>query len=375
MTMSRWLVASWAVSVLAACSGAQPCASSSCGDGGSDGRADAGQVSFRAYALTIDGATIDTPVCYRDNAVPSTPDVEPPRTLEVLVWDTPSGASFVALKELQPYTLGESPTITPPGGLRARTAGMFVFDRASTSRYPGLSATESRHTQLTLTFADASAPSTTGTLELRSSYGCTPGNDACPTPNPTPDSAWCALQLAFTAQQVPVTSKWSTPAGALLSGGTKYLVATRTLDVVPIPNPSCYRSNQLPVTSQTAENGSVVLDVWQRSASGDALRTAPMTYQLGEAPTVQVAGDFVRDGGVYEAASVTSSPFPGVQATELRERRVTFAFDAGVEVTGSLEVSARYTCVAGAEPCPSPNPTPDSASCEVLSGFTAVRLP
>lgn len=339
--------------------------------GGSGGGS--GEASFRAYQLTIEGTSIVSPSCYRENILPSAPDVEPLRTLEVLVWDTSTGEQFVSLAELQPYTLAHSPTITPPQGARMDTTkGHFVFQRNVQSVFPGRNAFEIRQTQLELTFADSSAASTTGTLKLTSQYTCAAGGDACPTPNPTPDSASsCSAVLAFNAQQVPVTAKWTTPTGAALGGATRYLTAS----VQPMSNdPSCFYRNVL-TYPHVAENGAVDLDVWQRTASGDRIRTAPMTFQLGSAPTVHVMDDFVSNAGVYEVTSHTATPFPGVQATEERDTRVSFTFAGGSEVHGMLQLSAQYACIPGSEPCPDPNPSRDSASCSMSTDFVAVQLP
>lgn len=345
--------------------------SGTAGGGGAGGGT--GQLSFRAYQLVIAGRAVSSPGCYRDNRTPATLDQEPSRTLEVLLWDTPSGEHFIALPDLGPSTLGDSPTITPPQGIRSPTPGSFAFARNLIGEYPGRRATEARQTLITFTFVNAEATSTTGTLALTSQYACVSGQDECPVPNLTPDSASCSVRLDFTARLVPMTSKWTTPVGAELDGATRYLTATAPLP--PSSDPSCYWRNVLPAGAHVAEQGGVQLDVWQRARSGDSIRTAPMRFTLGTAPAVEVARDFMRSGSAYEVTSRTSRPMPGVQATEVRETRAAFDFYEGDEVLGPMNLTASYACLPGADACPVPNPSPDSVSCAMQTFFTAVRLP
>lgn len=336
--------------------------SSTGGGGGGSGR-----LTLRQYQLRVEGTSIAVPACYRESVLPSMPATVPSRMLEALFWETPSGEQFLALSELGPYTLAQAPTITPPEGVRARSPGFFVFERSVTSRYPGREATEVRGTSLEVTLDDTTTTSLTGRLKLTARYLCIAGRDACPAPNPTLDSGSCTVTLPLSGREVPVTTKWTTPEGAALSGATRYLTAMTTLQQPA--NVSCYRDHALPSGPAVDEAGAVRLDVWQHTSS--RVTTAPMTFQLGDTATLSLS-DFGWDGSSYLALGSTMSPIPGVQATELRDTRATFTFTPGDEVRSQLQLSAQSSCMPGAQPCPV---TAVPLSCAQSAAFTAVRLP
>src|SRR5262249_19594899 len=156
------LVASAAV--LAACNGGQP----------------------RIYKVAMDMSPL-SPVrdasCYYNQAAPTnvTETTNLRAEQQWVVWDA-VGDKGAPLQYLdcgeQKFTMGNSPALDFAGAIETEQPGTFVGTARSTRTFGNNLYTEVRNTTIDVTFNDQ-GPSPTGTMTLRSEYGCTPV-EACP---------------------------------------------------------------------------------------------------------------------------------------------------------------------------------------------------
>lgn len=160
----------------------------------------------RIYRVAIDKTPIRTiadPSCFRGNILPSgrgqLSEVNFREEDEWVIWDGVEGKQYLDLGT-QSYKLGDSPEIRV-ADLIEGSDKVFSAQRNEVKPFPGVEATESRQTQIVVTWNDYSfAP--TGTIQLTAQYACVAGREQCPNPNPTPDSVSCRSQLNFTARRI-----------------------------------------------------------------------------------------------------------------------------------------------------------------------------
>lgn len=334
-----------------------------------------GVASFRAYNLSISGATLPAS-CYRNGVLPVNPTVAP-RTLEVLVWNAGGTTRFIALGELLAYQLGDAPTIRPPTAVEGSGTSMAWLrnqQKPIADQY-----TEARQTQGSFTFVDLTASSTTGTLALNSQFACITNRTSCPVGAAAPaDSVSCSTSLTVNAQAVPLTAKWTTPETAV-TGATKYLVALDYTPVQTISVPSCFRTNNLPAgRGNVTEQNMRELDVWQVFTIGPTsyLRTTRQTVNLGDAPTIRIDADLgSADGGSFTLNASLLTSFSGLYE-ETRSTAVNTSALATDVVSARVALSSSYSCTPGTSTCPVGTLAPaDAASCQSVMTAVAVRLP
>lgn len=346
--------------------------------GGAGGGGGGGAVvpsTFRAYNLSISGATLPAS-CYRNNMPPANPTVAP-RTLEVLVWNVGGTAHYIALGELLPYQLGDAPTIRPPEAVEG-TARILGWVR-NTQTPINDQYTEARQMEASFAFADLTASSTTGTLSLSSQYACIRNRGDCPVDSmAAADAASCNATLTFSAQAVPFTAKWATPEAAV-TGATKYLVSLDYTPVKTISVPSCFRNNSFPAgRGNAAEFNMRDLDVWQVFTIGPStyLRTTRQTLYLGDAPAIRIDADLSSmDGGAFVLNTSRLTPFSGLYE-ETRSTAVSTSPLTADVVPARIDLSSSYSCTPGTSTCPAPDlAAADAASCQSTVNAVAVRLP
>ena len=79
-------------------------------------------------------------------------------------------------------------------------AGVFIGQRALANPLGNNGAVETRTTSVSITFSDQGA-NPTGTMALKSNYGCSGG---CPQPSTSPDSVSCDTSLNFWGKKIDV---------------------------------------------------------------------------------------------------------------------------------------------------------------------------
>ncbi len=163
----------------------------------------------RLWRVAIDMTpirTIANPSCFRGNILPSgrgqLSEVNYRESSEWVIWDGVEGKQYLDIGTKN-YKLGDSPEITVSDLIEGTsTDRVFSAQRNEVKPYPGgLRATESRQTQIVVTWSDYGT-SPTGTVALTAQYACVNAGDNCPNPNPTPDSVSCNSQLNFVARRV-----------------------------------------------------------------------------------------------------------------------------------------------------------------------------
>jgi hypothetical protein len=301
----------------------------------------------------------------------------PSRTLEVLIWQTTAGRQFIALADLGSIQLGDAPIIRAPEGVEGSNGTLQTLtnvQRPVADQY-----TEARQTTARLVFSALSTNAPTGTLELGAGYACLAGRAACPVGAAAPaDSVSCSLTIPFTAQEVPVTARWTRPS-VPIAGAETYLVAIDPAPLMTLATPSCFRNNNLPAGrgSVTTMNGRA-LDLWQVTTTGStrALNVMQQTFMLGDAPTITLDAELPEVSGSFLKTTSVQKPIAD-QYTEVRATRVTVPGFTGPEATTRLELQSQYACVKGLVDCPVGDASPqDAASCQViLSNVVAVKVP
>jgi hypothetical protein len=104
----------------------------------------------------------------------------------------------------QTWKLGDAPTTEVSDLIEGGAERTFSAQRLVVTPFPGLEATESRQTQVVVSWDDYSA-APSGTIGLSAAYACVAGRDQCPNPNPTPDSVSCSAVLTFFGRRIDVT--------------------------------------------------------------------------------------------------------------------------------------------------------------------------
>lgn len=340
------------------------------GGSGSTGGGVGASPLLRAFNLNIAGATLPAS-CWRGGVAPPN-STFPAQTVEVLVFGGDTSEQYVGLQYLSPLRLGDSPIIRPPPAVHGED-GVFAFlENRQTPM--GTQYTEARQTQLRFSFDDVNAASTTGTLDLNAQYACIMGSGACPSGASRPvDAESCNVTLNFTAQSVPVTPAWTTPASAL-NGATRYLVTFDETPARAISTPSCFRNNNVPAGAEAIQTQNARrLEVWQ--ATSTHLRVPLQVWRLGDAPEIRINGDLPLATNVYTHQQQLT--VNGADFSEVRQSTASIDRLAGDVAHVSFELASMYSCIQGAGTCPTGAAAPaDAASCSVtLDTVTAQRLP
>ncbi|MEW5737803.1 MAG: hypothetical protein AB1938_02695 [Myxococcota bacterium] len=146
-----------------------------------------------------------------------------------------------------------------------------------------------------------------------------------------------------------------------------------------IANPSCFRGNILPSGRGTlTELNYRKEDEWVIWDGVDKqyLDMGNQSWKLGDSPTI-VVSDLIEGTGdlSFSAQRSAVTPFPGINATESRQTQVTVKWDNySASPSGIISLNSQYACVAGTEPCPPQNPSPDSVSCQATLNFFGRRI-
>ena len=163
----------------------------------------------RLFRMAIDETPIHTianPSCFRGNILPSgrgqLTEVNYRKEDEWVIWDGVE-KQYLDMGN-QKWELGDAPKIVVTDLIEGLGDKIFSAQRTEVTPFPGILATESRQTQVVVTWNDYStAPS--GTIALNSQYACVAGQEQCPNPNPTPDSVSCQAQLNFFGRRIDVS--------------------------------------------------------------------------------------------------------------------------------------------------------------------------
>jgi len=169
------------------------------------------------------------------------------------------------------------------------------------------------------------------------------------------------------------------------------------LDLTPlrtIANPSCFKGNILPSSrgqlSETNFRAESEFVVWDGADQKQYLDIGSWDFQLGESPHICVS-DLIeapdQTSKVFTAQRNLVLPFgysvdcqgiggfQALDATESRQTQIVVTWsDYGVAPTGTVNLTAQYACVGGRDPCPNPNPTADSVSCNSQLNFVGRRI-
>lgn len=169
-------------------------------------------------------------------------------------------------------------------------------------------------------------------------------------------------------------------------GGNQPRVFRISLDRTPeksISNPSCYKDSRLPGGGTTTEVNYREERYWVIWDGVDAAGTAKQfldlarpTFKLGDSPTITVTGLVEGSDRTFSAQRNITNNFPGgIQATETRQTIVTVTFsDLNNTPTGTVSLNAQYACVPGQQQCPTPNPIPDSVSCQTTLNWSGRKI-
>lgn len=163
----------------------------------------------KLYRIAIDETpirTIANPSCFRGNILPSgrgtLTEVNYRKEDEWVIWDS-LDKQYLDMGQ-QSWKLGDAPTIVVSDLIEGGEIKIFSAQRNEVKPFPGILATESRQTQVVVTWNDYSA-APSGTIALNAQYACVAAQEQCPNPNPTPDSVSCQSNLNFFGRRIDVS--------------------------------------------------------------------------------------------------------------------------------------------------------------------------
>jgi hypothetical protein len=163
----------------------------------------------RLFRIAIDETpirTIANPACFRGNTLPSGRgtliETNFRKENQWVIWDGVD-KQYLDMGQ-QTWKLGDAPTIEVSDLIEGGAERTFSAQLLAVTPFPGLDATESRQTQVVVSWNDYSA-APSGTIGLSAAYACVAGRDQCPNPNPTPDSVSCSAVLTFFGRRIDVT--------------------------------------------------------------------------------------------------------------------------------------------------------------------------
>ena len=162
----------------------------------------------RIWRIAIDVTpvrTIADPSCFRGNILPAgrgqLSEVNYREESEWVLWDGVD-KQYLDIGS-RTFKLGDAPEIKVADLIEGGDK-VFSAQRNVVTPFPGVEATESRQTQIVVTWNDyGSSPA--GTIQLTAQYACVAGRQQCPTPNPTLDSVSCRSQLNFVGRRIDVS--------------------------------------------------------------------------------------------------------------------------------------------------------------------------
>ncbi|MEW6434778.1 MAG: hypothetical protein AB1730_25035 [Myxococcota bacterium] len=133
----------------------------------------------KLYRIAVDETpirTIANPSCFRGNILPSgrgtLTEVNFRKEDEWVIWD---GVDKQYLDMgLQEWKLGDAPLIRVADLIEGGAEKIFSAQRNEVTPFPGIQATESRQTQVVVTWNDYSA-APSGTIALNAQYACVGG--------------------------------------------------------------------------------------------------------------------------------------------------------------------------------------------------------
>ena len=158
----------------------------------------------RIYRVAIDESPVRQPLppdCYRGNIVPAAADQRQNfrHDADWVIWDGADGKQQYLDTGAISYALGDAPKVDVADAIEGADK-TFIGIRTRITPL-GNDRTDTRRTQVTVTFNDFSA-SPTGTVALQGQYLCQ-GN-ACPNNNMDPETRSCQATLNFVARRIDV---------------------------------------------------------------------------------------------------------------------------------------------------------------------------
>ncbi|MDP1829051.1 MAG: hypothetical protein Q8L48_37660 [Archangium sp.] len=305
-----------------------------------------GASRLKAYRLTLAAAFVDAPTCWGDGGVPQDAGVLTEQTFEVLV-ATKDEQATLGVSGLGAQPLGHVAVVRVGEGVGG-TGTRFPWTEITSLRGPALDdAIEVRTVEAIFEFDRFDTAQTAGTLTLTSRWQCMlgppPRNASCGAP--PPDVSGCSVVKTFTAEAIPLPDHWTTPAEPL-DGGRTFLVSL-DLGAMSRLETRCGIAGQ-PLPTSTLTPNLRALEVWQMTP--ELVRAVPRSYQLGDAPLIEVGSDFGQPPANTQTRTVETSP-----ASDLKETRTTsatlaprvcgfFVDDAGVSGDAVLALSSSFDC-------------------------------
>ncbi len=297
-----------------------------------------------AYRITLAATPVDAPTCWSDGGVPLEHTLRA-QTFEVLVV-TKGAQATLGVAGLAAQPLGDVAQVRVGEGVAG--AGTSFPWRAIT-RTPGPAqddATEVRTVEALFEFDRFDTAQTAGTLTLTSRWQCElggpPRSALCGAP--PADASGCSVVRTFTAEPI-ARDPWLAPATAPLDGGRTFLVSL-DLGAMSRLDTRCGIAGQ-PTPTTTLTPNLRALEVWQ--ATAELVRVVPRSYQLGDAPLIEVTSDFGPPPDNTQTRTVETSP-----ASDVKERRTTSATlaprvcgffpDAGTSGDTVLTLSSSFDC-------------------------------
>ena len=301
---------------------------------------------LKAYRVTLAAAFVDAPTCWReDGGVPGDAGVLPAQTFEVLV-ATKDEQATLGVFGLAAQPLGDVAQVRVGEGVGG-TGTRFPWTEVTSTRGPALDdAIEVRTVEAVFEFDRFDTAQTAGTLTLTSRWQCLlgapPRNASCGAL--PPDASGCSAVRTFTAEPIAVPDRWTTPA-APLDGGRTFLVSL-DLGAMSRLDTRCGIAGQ-PTATSTLTPNLRALEVWQ--ATPELVRAVPRSYQLGDAPPIEVASDFGQPPDNTQTRTVETSPASDVKETRttsatLAPRVCGFFPDAGTSGDAVLLLTSSFDC-------------------------------
>ena len=340
----------------------------------------------RAYRVTLAETAVDDPNCWDGGVVPAD-HLLPAQTFDIVVASTTvfygtfsvSPAPLkteltLGLDGLPAQQLGNAPEIIIGEGIGGEGT-RFDWTRVRRSRATVMDdATETRSTFARFDFDRFDTAQTAGTLALSSSFSCTPGppprNAPCGAPR---DTEKCEVIRTFVATPSTLAARWFVPTTPTLEGSTTYLVSL-DLGAISRPDMRCVVTRPPTLLVEELTPNLRALEVWQANAS--TVRVPPRSYQLGEAPRLDLESDFSAPPNEVQVQELTGLPV--VDARELTTTRAGlpgricgfFPDGAYYRSPELLELESASDCTGSA--CP--GGAIDRTFCQVAIEYFAIEL-
>lgn len=320
---------------------------------------------LRPYRVTLAQTDVNNPNCWQSGLVPDNHTL-PQESFEALLVIKGAQATL-GVAGLSEQPLGDVAVVSVGEGV-AGTRSSFIWTAIANSRGLAVDDPREKHTtEAIFEFDRLDTPLTAGTLTLTSLWECTPGGPPRSAPcRPAPrDAAGCSVVRNFVAEPIAIPSRWVTPITPPLEGASAFLVS---LDLGAVAGARCGIIGQpAPNSLETPRLRS--LEVWQQTS--DVVRMVPRSYQLGDAPLIEVSSDFGPAPADLQSRTVDSTPSPDMKETRTTSARLVVRPCTSLPPTLQLESS--YRCSGPGCPLDLTG-NPAHTFCELGVGWFAVEL-